>query len=390
MSTSSCRRRSSSSSSTSALDVPAATRLRPLRDLAERIFAEQRRRGAPRRLLQPHLSRVLDPQRGAPVGRALPAHPRPAPLPDALRRGERVLPRRLRRIRRLFTGGLRRIETLLPDWAQHRVIVRCVYLFGDQLAQQGLRAGRVAPSTAACTPRGARSRATWRRPATSTTSGFMIRAREAAARGRRWPATPSPRGDPSSVRAGALSRRRPGLLAQLDAEAGVEAPTPEPRQTVASMSAARKVYSVSFGCQMNLLDAELVLGDLARRGYARTDEMAGADVILVNTCSVRDHAEDKVWSLLGRAGQVKAGPSRSPDRRPGLHGPAREGRDRQARARTWTSSSAPRTSARPCRIWRISGGAAGACPHRAAAEPRLPPGRRPRRQGAPRSRTVPG
>jgi tRNA-2-methylthio-N6-dimethylallyladenosine synthase len=70
--------------------------------------------------------------------------------------------------------------------------------------------------------------------------------------------------------------------------------------------AAPRVHLVSFGCQMNVLDAELVLGDLARKGYGRTDDPADADVILVNTCSVREHAEDKVWSLLGRYRAVKA------------------------------------------------------------------------------------
>ena len=65
------------------------------------------------------------------------------------------------------------------------------------------------------------------------------------------------------------------------------------------------VYFVSFGCQMNVLDSELVLGDFARSGYRRTDEMKHADVVLINTCSIREHAEDKVWSLLGRARQVK-------------------------------------------------------------------------------------
>ncbi len=69
---------------------------------------------------------------------------------------------------------------------------------------------------------------------------------------------------------------------------------------------AARVYMVSFGCQMNLLDSELVLGDLARRGYARTDALEEADVVLVNTCAIRDHAEAKVWSLLGRAGRLKA------------------------------------------------------------------------------------
>ena len=67
----------------------------------------------------------------------------------------------------------------------------------------------------------------------------------------------------------------------------------------------RKVYTISYGCQMNTLDAELVRGDLARNGYQHVADMSGADVILVNTCSVRDHAEAKVWSLLGRAGQMK-------------------------------------------------------------------------------------
>jgi len=67
----------------------------------------------------------------------------------------------------------------------------------------------------------------------------------------------------------------------------------------------RKVYTISYGCQMNTLDAELVRGDLGRSGYQHVPEMSGADVILVNTCSVRDHAEAKVWSLLGRAGQMK-------------------------------------------------------------------------------------
>ncbi|MHC5010774.1 MAG: tRNA (N6-isopentenyl adenosine(37)-C2)-methylthiotransferase MiaB [Planctomycetota bacterium] len=84
-------------------------------------------------------------------------------------------------------------------------------------------------------------------------------------------------------------------------------PTPSDRSAVATAprAAGRSVYMASFGCQMNLLDSELVLGDLARRGYGRVDEMSDADVILVNTCSIRDHAEAKVWSLLGRTRQMK-------------------------------------------------------------------------------------
>src|ERR1051325_3520201 len=61
----------------------------------------------------------------------------------------------------------------------------------------------------------------------------------------------------------------------------------------------RKLYLETFGCQMNVLDSELVLNQLRAHGYEQTDERADADVILYNTCSVREHAEQKVWSRLG-------------------------------------------------------------------------------------------
>src|SRR5436189_4068735 len=51
---------------------------------------------------------------------------------------------------------------------------------------------------------------------------------------------------------------------------------------------------------MNVLDSELVVGTLRRQGYEVTHEIADADVILFNTCSVRQHAEDKIYSALGR------------------------------------------------------------------------------------------
>jgi tRNA-2-methylthio-N6-dimethylallyladenosine synthase len=61
----------------------------------------------------------------------------------------------------------------------------------------------------------------------------------------------------------------------------------------------RKLYLETFGCQMNVLDSELVLGQLRAQGYEAVDERDDADVILYNTCSVREHAEQKVWSRLG-------------------------------------------------------------------------------------------
>src|SRR5438132_758262 len=62
----------------------------------------------------------------------------------------------------------------------------------------------------------------------------------------------------------------------------------------------KKLYLETVGCQMNVLDSELVVGSLRRQGYELIHEPAEADVILFNTCSVRQHAEDKIYSALGR------------------------------------------------------------------------------------------
>jgi tRNA-2-methylthio-N6-dimethylallyladenosine synthase len=62
----------------------------------------------------------------------------------------------------------------------------------------------------------------------------------------------------------------------------------------------KKLYIETVGCQMNVLDSELVVGSLRRHGYELTHEPTEADVILFNTCSVRQHAEDKIYSALGR------------------------------------------------------------------------------------------
>ena len=69
--------------------------------------------------------------------------------------------------------------------------------------------------------------------------------------------------------------------------------------------ATKKVYIETVGCQMNVLDSELVIGALRRDGYEITDTTADADVLLFNTCSVREHAEEKVYSALGRVGPLK-------------------------------------------------------------------------------------
>ena len=71
------------------------------------------------------------------------------------------------------------------------------------------------------------------------------------------------------------------------------------------MTTAKKVYIETVGCQMNVLDSELVIGALKRQGYVLTDTAADADVVLFNTCSVREHAEEKVYSNLGRVAPHK-------------------------------------------------------------------------------------
>src|SRR5438552_658981 len=66
-----------------------------------------------------------------------------------------------------------------------------------------------------------------------------------------------------------------------------------------------RIYIETYGCQMNVSDSELMFGVLGREGYVRTDDPAQADVLLVNTCAVRDHAEQKVRSRLGELKQYK-------------------------------------------------------------------------------------
>jgi tRNA-2-methylthio-N6-dimethylallyladenosine synthase len=68
---------------------------------------------------------------------------------------------------------------------------------------------------------------------------------------------------------------------------------------------AETYYLETFGCQMNVLDSELVAGQLQRLGLRPVRDVRTADVILYNTCSVRQHAEDKVLSRLGHLRRIK-------------------------------------------------------------------------------------
>src|SRR5580692_632902 len=71
------------------------------------------------------------------------------------------------------------------------------------------------------------------------------------------------------------------------------------------MSGARKVHIKSFGCQMNVYDSHRMADTLAGEGYAETATPGDADLIILNTCHIREKAADKVYSELGRLNQLK-------------------------------------------------------------------------------------
>src|SRR6185436_4823830 len=73
----------------------------------------------------------------------------------------------------------------------------------------------------------------------------------------------------------------------------------------------RRIYVETYGCQMNVADSELMLGQLKRAGYERVEKPEEADVILVNTCAIREHAEQRIYGRLGELTRHKL-------RRPGV------------------------------------------------------------------------
>lgn len=61
---------------------------------------------------------------------------------------------------------------------------------------------------------------------------------------------------------------------------------------------SKKIYIETYGCQMNVGDSEVIFSILGKDGYERTESMDDADVILANTCSVRDNAEQRIWGRI--------------------------------------------------------------------------------------------
>ncbi len=78
----------------------------------------------------------------------------------------------------------------------------------------------------------------------------------------------------------------------------------EPELPVSSVM-GRRVYIETYGCQMNVSDTELMMGVLKRAGYQNASSPDLADVIVLNTCAIRDHAEERIIGRLSQLSEIK-------------------------------------------------------------------------------------
>lgn len=83
------------------------------------------------------------------------------------------------------------------------------------------------------------------------------------------------------------------------------------------LSMGKKYYTITYGCQMNESDTERINGQLEELGYRPAEEMEDADIVIMNTCSVRQNAEEKVY---GKIGEIKKLKDKNPDMLLGIAG----------------------------------------------------------------------
>src|SRR5690606_28672913 len=89
-------------------------------------------------------------------------------------------------------------------------------------------------------------------------------------------------------------------------DAGQMQDTPMTQPTMPTPATQRRrAYVETYGCQMNQSDGELMQGVLAAHGYAITRSPEDADVVLVNTCAIREHAEQRVIGRVGELSRLK-------------------------------------------------------------------------------------
>ena len=94
----------------------------------------------------------------------------------------------------------------------------------------------------------------------------------------------------------------------------------------------KKLFIKTYGCQMNVYDSERMAETLGAEGYVTTDRAEDADMVLLNTCHIREKAAEKVYSDLGRLRPLKLAKPGSEDRRGGLRRAGRGRRDPAPRA----------------------------------------------------------
>src|SRR5450759_3150055 len=68
---------------------------------------------------------------------------------------------------------------------------------------------------------------------------------------------------------------------------------------------SKKVYIETYGCQMNVADSEVVVSILSEAGYEPTENIKDAVLILINTCSIRENAEQRIWGRLKAISHLK-------------------------------------------------------------------------------------
>ena len=78
-----------------------------------------------------------------------------------------------------------------------------------------------------------------------------------------------------------------------------------PGSNASGMSRPRKVHVKSFGCQMNVYDSHRMADTLAPAGYGETADAADADLVILNTCNIREKAAEKVYSEIGRMREMQ-------------------------------------------------------------------------------------
>ena len=111
---------------------------------------------------------------------------------------------------------------------------------------------------------------------------------------------------PESAPTQAETPATPGPPAACGTDAGASVTEPaDATEGSPGSPSGPSVYLETFGCQMNTLDSQLVTGQLRALGYRFVDQWKSADVVLYNTCSVREVAENKVWSRIGKYGKYQ-------------------------------------------------------------------------------------